>query len=64
MQIKAHMSACRAAIPRPPWEPPCRRVIVIMMAVLLLGILLMGYIEANYMIEPWASTKSAELFIF
>ena len=48
-----HISTCRAAIPRPTWEPACRRIILIMMLVLLLGILLMGFIEASYIVEPW-----------
>lgn len=48
-----HIEACRAAIPRPPWEPACRRIILIMMVVLLVGILLMGFIEASYIVEPW-----------
>lgn len=48
-----HIEACRAAIPRPPWEPACRRIILIMMVVLLVGILLMGWIEASYIVEPW-----------
>ena len=48
-----HIAACREAIPRPAWESPCRRVIMIMMVVLIVGITLMGYIEANYIVEPW-----------
>ena len=48
-----HIEACRAAIPRPAWEPACRRIILIMMVVLLVGILLMGWIEASYIVEPW-----------
>ena len=49
--------ACRKSIPRPTWEAPIRRVILIMMVVLLIGILLMGFIEANYIIEPWLLTR-------
>ena len=51
--------ACRKSIPRPTWEAPIRRVILIMMVVLLIGILLMGFIEANYIIEPWLLTRKA-----
>jgi len=50
---KEDIAACRKVIPRPSWEPPCRRVILIMMIVLLVGILIMGFIESNYIIEPW-----------
>ncbi|CBY33955.1 unnamed protein product [Oikopleura dioica] len=44
---KEHIQACRASIPRPPWEASCRKVIVAMMWILLFGIIIMGYIEAN-----------------
>lgn len=55
-----HIGACRASIPRPSWENGCRRIIVVMMWLLLGGIIVMGYIEANCVrsefIEKFAKT--------
>ena len=56
-----YIVACRHAIPRPLWEPACRRIILIMMVVLLFGIVLMGYIEAGYIVEPWVSFHKSKL---
>ena len=48
-----YVGICRKAIPRPNWEAPCRRVILIMMIVLIFGFTFMGYIESNYLVEQW-----------
>ena len=52
-----YVAVCRQAIPRPNWEAPCRRVILIMMIVLIFGFTFMGYIESNYLVEQWMATE-------
>ncbi|XP_039265319.2 transmembrane protein 131-like [Styela clava] len=52
---------CQEAVPRPSWEPTLYYFIVTVMLVLCLGIMLMGYLEAINIWEPFVHLYAHEL---